>query len=124
MKIGLDFHGVIDIHPEFFSEFTKLFINAGHEIHILTGSSFNKEFKEDLKNMGICYTKVFSITDFLMSKNLPYIEQNGGKYFDDEIWNNAKSIYANNIKLDIHFDDIEKYASLFKIPFINFKKIK
>lgn len=42
MKIGLDFHGVIDADPEFFAVETELLIKAGHEVHIITGHEYTK----------------------------------------------------------------------------------
>jgi hypothetical protein len=37
LKIGLDIHGICDANPEFFSELSRLFVNAEHEVHIITG---------------------------------------------------------------------------------------
>ena len=49
MKIGLDIHGVCDANPEFFAELTNLFIEAGHEIHILTGRRVSDGALKEIK---------------------------------------------------------------------------
>ena len=41
MKIGLDFHGVINTSPEFFGLISKLLLDAGHEVHIITGNDID-----------------------------------------------------------------------------------
>ena len=35
LKIGLDIHGICDANPEFFSELSRLFVNANHEIELV-----------------------------------------------------------------------------------------
>ena len=62
MKIGLDIHGVCDTNPEFFKELTRLFFQAGHEIHILTGRRESDGALNEIKELGLDYTHFFSIT--------------------------------------------------------------
>ena len=70
IKIGLDFHGVIDAMPEFFSFFSNAIIKAGGEIHILTGGLTNDD-KNILQKYNIKYTKFFSINDYHKEKGTP-----------------------------------------------------
>lgn len=53
MKIGLDFHGVINKLPLFFAEMNKLFIENGHEIHIITGKELTEEYIKEIKSYNV-----------------------------------------------------------------------
>lgn len=37
LKIGLDFHGVINTNPSYFKDFTEYAEARGHRIYIITG---------------------------------------------------------------------------------------
>lgn len=64
LKIGLDFHGVINDNPVYFSRFTAEAVRRGYEVHIITGGPSHK-VKELLDKWNICYTAVFAILDYL-----------------------------------------------------------
>ena len=108
MKVGLDFHGVIDIHPEKFSRLSKVLVEAGCEVHIMTGNRLDEDFKGILGQLGICYTHLYSLTDHL-------IEKYGREMvFPTEEWNKLKHTYAMEHGLDIIFDDSDEYHKHFK----------
>lgn len=67
IKIGLDFHGVITKHPEYFSEFCRCALSRGYEIHIITGGP-QKVVEEYLRKHQILYTVIFAILDFYDAK--------------------------------------------------------
>lgn len=121
LKIGLDIHGVIDAKPELFAILTNLLVDAGHEVHVLTGSKETEDIHEELLGYGIKWTHFFSITDYCISggvhvwydeKNTPWMDQNA--------WEKAKGEYCTNIGMDLHIDDTIKYADFFKTPFCRF----
>jgi hypothetical protein len=121
MKIGIDVHGVLDDNP-FFKEMSKLFVEGGHEVHIITGSQHNKILRTSLEKMGIKeglhYTHLFSISDHLIAKGIPVRwEGNNNPYFDGDTWNEAKAEYCKERNIDIHFDDSKEYAGYFSTPF-------
>lgn len=119
MKIGLDFHGVIDSHPEFFAELSRLFGEVGHEVHIITGGrSF--DIIPQLKKLNIYYTHLFSITDYLVDQGLEYYERpNGDFMFDPKIWDKTKGEYCRKNNINIHFDDTDHYMLAFTTPFVS-----
>jgi len=121
MKVGIDYHGVLDTHP-FFKEMAALFVGAGHEVHLITGAQFNDRFKNKLKKLGIeeavHYTHFFSISCHLVENNTDVRwEDSENPWFPDEVWNAAKAEYCREHNIDMHFDDTEVYSETFTTPF-------
>ena len=48
LKIGLDFHGVINTNPSYFKDFTEYAEARGHRIYIITGGRKNFQLFECL----------------------------------------------------------------------------
>ena len=122
MKIGIDIHGVITSNPKFFAKFTKMLIDNGHEVHILTGPKFKKVEKLLIQNK-IKYTHFFSIVEEQERLGTTQIvwDKKGDPFMDFHIWDQAKAKYAKKNKLDLHIDDSPKYAEYFKTPFVLYK---
>jgi hypothetical protein len=126
MKLGLDFHGVIDNNPKLFVKLSiSLIINPNNEIHIITGNPFSKEFEQHLLsyNDGIkWWTHLYSITDDLSQQKENYIiDENGGKLFDNLTWCKAKSIYCAKHNIDLHIDDRPEYLEHFTTSYTLYK---
>ena len=118
LKIGLDIHGVIDTKPEFFAAFSKTFVDAGHEVHILTGPHITPKLEEYLKGLGIAYTHIFSISDYHQAKGTEiHYDDKGDPHLDTWAWDSAKAEYAVEHQLDLHFDDSDQYKYWFKTPY-------
>jgi len=115
MKIGLDYHGVIDVEPEFFSYITGQLITKGNEIHIITGHEETEEFKDNLKKLGIQWTHFFSITSHhkLPEIDTEVVYRNGTPWMNNEIWNNSKAEYCKTEMIDFLIDDSPVYAKYF-----------
>lgn len=122
LKIAIDIHGVIDSLPELFSLITELMVGANHEVHVLTGSKWNKEIEDQLESFGIKYTHHFSITDYHLSigtkmrystPNDPWIET-GDKKQDEILWDRTKGDYCEKHKIDLCIDDTLRYNDYFK----------
>jgi len=125
MRIGLDQHGVLDNIP-FFKVVSELLVEAGHEVHIITGREWKKIKNELYQNdiyEGTHYTHHFSITDHLLElgEDVRWEDENN-PWFDDIAWNKVKGEYCEKHKIDIHFDDSEEYAPFFKTPVFIRKK--
>lgn len=124
LKIGLDLHGVSDKLPDFFSEMSRLFIEAGHEIHIMTGELITPKLHEQLENCNIHYTHLFSISQHHKDIGTKmWFDENNTPWIDKDLWNETKGKYAEEHGLDITFDDTEIYAEYFRTPFV-FVRIK
>ena len=122
MKIGIDFHGVIDVNPEFFSIITKLLVENKHEVHIITGLR-KEDFELNPASITIAYTHFYSITYGL--RNTSYmVDIHGRPRFDEYLWNTAKAIYCKDNKIDIMIDDTKEYAKYFSTPFLLTERIK
>lgn len=119
MKIGLDLHGVIDSMPEFFSFFTKAVIDAGGEIHILTGGTTDKDIQL-LNDYNIKWTHFFSISDYHKEKGTPtdgIHPKYGFPQISDYEWDRTKGDYCKKWNIDLHIDDTLAYNDYFTTPF-------
>lgn len=120
IKIGIDIHGVIDVHPEFFSVLTKLLVDNGHEVHIITGSRIKEEIKH-LENYNVSYTHLFSITDHHTNKGTVVTwDDKGEPHLDPYLWDKTKAEYCKEAGIDLHFDDSDTYNYFFKTPYARF----
>ena len=118
-KIGLDFHGVIDRDPKFYSKLSKCMIHAdGAEVHIITGNTKNEQIIDDLADMNISWTHFYSIEDDLIARGSEYKEVGGQKWFDEYEWDSAKGMYCRYRNISLHYDDTEKYGEYFSTPFM------
>jgi hypothetical protein len=122
MRIGLDFHGVINKNPEFFSDLTHNFTVA--TICIVSGLP-KKILKQKLSELKIYYDELYSITDDLLEKNVSFSidKRTGRPIFPDEEWNSAKAKFCKEQKIDLMIDDNEEYLKCFTTPCILWKRI-
>lgn len=121
MKIGLDYHNVIDALPIFFSELSKLFVQAGHEIHVITGKEYSDELIQELKNLNITYTHIFSVITHCKEKGVEiWYTDNNNPWMDEKIWDKVKSEYCTKHNIDIMLDDSTVYGTYFTTPYVCF----
>jgi len=99
--------------------------SAGHEIHVLTGEEKTEKLIKQLKEMGIVYDFLFSISTSLMElgHDVKFDEENN-PWFKNDLWNSAKGKYCLNNEIDLHFDDSPEYFKYFKTPYVFFTKTK
>lgn len=118
MKIGLDIHGVCDANPKFFSELSRLFILAGHEVIIITGKMESHGAIDEIKELGISYTKFFSIVDYHLEKGTEIsFDSIGNPWINDDIWNRTKAEICEKENIDFHIDDSSIYGEHFNTPY-------
>ncbi|MEK6828814.1 MAG: hypothetical protein AABY15_01720 [Nanoarchaeota archaeon] len=125
MKIALDIHGVCDTNPKFFAELSRLFVKAGHEVHVLTGKRVSDGALDELNALEIKYTHFFSIADYHneIGTNM-WNDPNGNPWLEGEVWDRTKGDYCKKHNIDFCIDDTERYGQYFETPFafINIKK--
>jgi len=116
LKIGLDFHGCIDRSPETFSVLSKILVDSGNEVHIITGSRINDDFKNRLVNeYKVSYTHLFSIADYHESLGTQVKNDvNGNPYMESYLWDRTKADYCERENIDLHIDDSDTYGKHFK----------
>ena len=118
MKFGFDIHGVLDDLPETFKALNNALYDAGHEIHILTGSHITPEIEEMLSGMGIKYTHIFGIADYHKERGTKmWYDENNTPWLDKEVWNRTKGDYCREHNIHLHFDDTDVYNETFTTPF-------
>ena len=122
-KLGLDLHGVIDAIPYELAFLSKAIVEAGGEVHILTGSSLNERTYGSINSSGVKYTHIFSIYDYLTSKGhqtegeIRFPDGTEQKKFDDAVWDRVKGDYCVKHKISLHLDDTLIYNEHFVTPF-------
>ena len=115
LKIGLDYHGVIDKNIDYFSLFCKTAKQRGHRIFIITGGP-KISVEENLKLNEIPYDMCFAILDYYIARG--NVLQNGEKLIiPDNLWNKAKADFCRRNKINIHIDDSIKYLEWFSTPY-------
>ena len=125
MKIGLDYHGVIDAVPEFFGLISQLLCEDGHEVHIITGAENTEELQKNLANAGMHWTHLFSISDYHKEKGTQmWRDEKGTPWMSADLWNMAKAKYCTEHEIDVHLDDTARYGEYFTTPFVLFQKRK
>jgi len=123
MKIGLDFHGVINAKPELFSILSHLLVENGHEVHVITGAELSEELKEQLEQFNIKYTHLFSVSSYHKSAGTKvWYDEKNTPWMDEDTWNNTKAWYCMQNKIDLHIDDSDTYSKFFKTPYMRFFK--
>ena len=132
MNVGIDFHGVIDLYPKFFSCYSKRMRAEGNTIHVITGMETERVVPE-LEKLEISYDKIFSIVDW--HKNLGtemwQREKASGRkswYCEEETWNKSKGDYIAKEFIQLHFDDtviyskyVPEYCTYILVPRIGFE---
>ena len=121
MRIGLDIHGVVSANPQFWSTLTKLLIDAGHEIHVLTGHPVNHVLLQKLKRWKLHYTHIFSIVDEHRKRGTKMWQNKKGHWFmSAKDWNPTKAEYCRVHKVQVHIDDSDTYGTFFTTPYAHY----
>lgn len=119
LKIGLDYHGVITVHPEYFSNFAKDVLARKGEIHVITGGT-KKEIVAHLKEWDIPFSKIFSIPDYYNAKGEVIYFSDGEYKIPDDLWDKAKAEYCNLEGINMHIDDSKEYVKWFTTPYCRY----
>jgi hypothetical protein len=118
-RVSLDLHGVISDMPYFFSFLSKTLIDAGCEVHIITGGA-TEDDKKLLRDYNIKYTHFFSIVDYHLEMGTPTSglhPKYGFPMISDEEWDRTKAEYCKENEIDLHIDDTLIYNNFFTTPF-------
>lgn len=122
MKLGLDFHGVLDENP-LFTQMAKDHVRRGDEVHIITGEKDTPEFRAKLEAMGIQYTHLFSIPSYHISIGTKvWYKDPDNPFMDEEVWNRTKAEYCERVGIDMHIDDSERYCRYFTTPYLIYRR--
>ena len=103
----------------------------GHEVYIITGEPRNTA-EPTVHGAGVEFDRFFSIVDYHIENNTPSLRQDdkGHYWVDRHEWLATKGKIAEEVGLDIHFDDQIEYfeyfpksCSLIYVPKIGFEKV-
>jgi len=123
MIFAFDMHGVLDALPKVFSFLTNAIMNAGGEIHIVTGGTWSKELEKQLQDANIAWTHKFSAYDHLIETKVPitgeisFPDGTIQKKFEDGYWDKVKGEYCLKHNICLHIDDTLIYNEHFTTPF-------
>lgn len=122
IKIGIDVHGVADALPHFFSVLSRILVENGHEVHILTGAEHTETLEYEIRHiLKLSYTHFFSTTTYHKTTGTEITYIDGNPYMDNKIWNRAKSEYCKAHNIHLHIDDSDVYGKYFTTPFAQFQ---
>ena len=116
LKVGLDYHGVINDNPTYFKQFCAELLKREHEVHILSGGPKEKIVWQ-LQKEGICYNYVFTIFDYYNAQGLMCQLPDGDWHVDEDLWNKTKAEYCRSNKIDVQIDDSLIYGQYFTTPY-------
>ncbi len=119
IKIGLDFHGVINNNPAYFRDFNREAMTQGWEIHIITGGPYEK-VEAYLKNKKIPYTRLFAVFDFYNRQGLAEVRADGEFKIEKKLWDSAKAEYCLKNGISLHIDDSLEYGKNFLTPYCTY----
>jgi hypothetical protein len=120
LKIGVDIHGVAEDCAGFFREFTKTMVDAGHEVHILSGPPLDI-IRSEVQALGLSYTHLFSISEHHKEAGTAMVwDAKGHPFMDDYVWDKTKADYCLREGIHLHLDDSDAYGYFFKTPYARF----
>lgn len=119
LKIGLDFHGVINDRPGYFARFTRAAIRKGYEIHVITGGPLEL-VRQTLEQWGVAYTEIFAILDYYDANGEVRYFENGEYKIPDKLWDTAKAEYCAVNGINVHVDDSSVYVKWFTTPYCHY----
>ncbi len=107
-KLGIDFHGVLNKDPEFFSKLTSM-LSGDIEIHIITGG-YSWEVARRLKEWDIKYDKLFSIPEYhARIGTKTWINECGEFTMNTTTWDKTKGEYCARENINKMIDDTLAY---------------
>lgn len=121
LKIGLDYHGVIDQNPIYFGKLCTEARKRGHKIYIITGGPLAK-VRQDLASDHISYDFIFAISDYYQALGKIEQAEDGSLIVPKYLWNIAKAEFCRRNHINIHIDDSSDYLHWFSTPFCLYDK--
>ena len=110
MRVGIDFHGCIDLYPSIFSNLSHNLHRAGNGVYIITGQEASRVI-DGLKKYKIYYDQILSTVDYHLSIGTKmWQDEKQTWWMDRQIWLKSKSVFIKDYKIDLHFDDQPEYA--------------
>ena len=118
-KVSIDFHGVINSNPEFFSKLTGLMKAKGVAVYIVSGGP-RKFIERYLQRHEIPYDYIWCIFDHFNAREKIELSADGSFHIDDNLWNAAKGRFCEREEIDLHIDDSIVYGRHFATPYVRF----
>lgn len=116
MKIGIDFHGVLEDCKD--SHTVKTLLKELHKhyfVYIVSGPPMWKltiELIEAGYDIGLHYDAAISTVDFMKSKGVKMWQDGKGDWWTDEdTWNASKGMVCADYEIDVLVDDMEVYRN-------------
>lgn len=115
-KIGIDFHGVMNVHPDFFRELAAEALQDGIKVYIISGGP-REVIRRYLEERQIKYTELWCIYDYFeQCSEIEYLPD-GSFHVDDRLWNAAKAEFCKKENICLHIDDSMIYGRDFSTPY-------
>ena len=119
-KLGIDWHGVMDALPQSLAWLSRAIVDAGGEVHILTGMTWTKDCDKQLEEWGVKYTHTFSIFDHhtnIGTEIIGWHDKFNIPRISNIDWDQTKGEYCRQNNITLHLDDTTEYNKYFSTPF-------
>jgi hypothetical protein len=128
MKIGFDFHGVIEKYPDVFRPLMESLRAMGAEIFIVSGPPLNQLIYEVASFEYLVdkhWDNLISVIDYIKKiGKKTWQDEKGDWWTDDESFWSSKSMICEEYGIDLLIDDSVQYQKYFegkKTQFVLFK---
>jgi hypothetical protein len=118
LKIGLDFHGVLEEckDDEYVKSLLKI-LNTYHIVYVVSGppsEQLMKELTEAGYEIGIHYQAAISVVDWIKSNKIYMYQKDGNWWTTDGKWFSSKADICKHYCIDFMIDDMIKYRNAFE----------
>lgn len=115
-RIGIDFHGVLNAHPDFFREFAAEALQNGIAVYIISGGP-REVIRRYLEEYKIKYTVLWCVYDYFEQYSEIEYLPDGSFHVEDKLWNAAKAEYCRRENICLQIDDSVIYGRDFRTPY-------
>ncbi len=117
LRISFNFVSAIWTNLPFFKKLSKLLIDNGHEVHIITGARGETDLP-NIQFLDIKHSHFFSIDDYHYDHKTPrLVDINGNAHTSRWQWDQTTAAYCRRNRIALHFDSSKKYDRFFKTPY-------
>ena len=111
-KISIDFHGVLNVAPQYFKKFMDAALADGTLVYVVSGGP-RADIEHFLRYHEMSYTTLWCIIDEPEINAQTHFFADGSFRVDDNLWDKAKAEFCRDEKIGLHIDDSLVYGKFF-----------
>ncbi len=118
-RLGIDFHGVINTAPDYFTALAETAVAQGIEVHVISGGP-RQYIADYLRQINFPPHQLWCIIDVPEVNDKTQFFADGSFRVADELWDKAKGEYCQSQRIDVHIDDSAIYGRYFTTPYCRY----